>query len=175
MLREMYRVEKKFVFEASHRLPFHDGKCSRLHGHSWVMWVVVEGENLIADGPKRDMLMDHGDISNVARGMVEEYLDHWHLNDSLGLKNPTSEAIARWAYWTLEPRIRALGDGKVKLASVRIEEGNDSSCTYSSLGVMDGKNGGGAVSLRTSCPPAKRVRRECWKRARWISCRDLVM
>lgn len=54
----MFRLEKTFRFEASHQLPKHDGKCARLHGHSWVGRVVIEGPDLIGDGAKAGMLQD---------------------------------------------------------------------------------------------------------------------
>ncbi|NES98612.1 MAG: 6-carboxytetrahydropterin synthase QueD, partial [Desertifilum sp. SIO1I2] len=34
-------IYKEFRFEAAHHLPHHDGKCRRLHGHSWVGRVQV--------------------------------------------------------------------------------------------------------------------------------------
>jgi hypothetical protein len=43
---------KSFAFEASHLLPLHDGKCNRLHGLGWRCSLIVEGDRLIADGPK---------------------------------------------------------------------------------------------------------------------------
>lgn len=43
------RVGKEFRFEAAHRLPRHDGKCRRPHGHSYVLWVEVEGEAKMYD------------------------------------------------------------------------------------------------------------------------------
>src|SRR5438034_5141876 len=36
-------LRKTFRFEASHILPKHPGKCSRLHGHSWVLHVSITG------------------------------------------------------------------------------------------------------------------------------------
>ena len=57
------RVElrKTFQFEAAHLLPHlpKTHKCRRLHGHSFVVDVVVEGEC----DPKLGWLMDYADIS----------------------------------------------------------------------------------------------------------------
>lgn len=99
----MYRLKKQFKFEASHQLPEHDGKCQRLHGHSWVGYLILEGSELIADGPKQGMLIDYGDVGAAIKPVVEKYLDHWHLNESTGLINPTSEQIARWVYNLMKP------------------------------------------------------------------------
>lgn len=119
----MWKLRKKFTFEASHRLPHHDGKCRRLHGHSWVGWVTVRAEELQRQGSKAGMVVDYGDIKAAVGPLVEDYLDHHHLNETLGLENPTSEEIARWVFDRLKP-------GLPGLATVVIEETCTSSCTY---------------------------------------------
>ena len=94
----MFILRKQFRFQASHKLPGHDGKCARLHGHSWIGYIEIQGEELIEGGAKAGMLLDYGDIGAVVKPIVDDYLDHWHLNDSTGLENPTSEEIARWMF-----------------------------------------------------------------------------
>ena len=37
------QIRKQFAFEAAHVLPYHTGKCSRLHGHSYRLEVALEG------------------------------------------------------------------------------------------------------------------------------------
>lgn len=96
-----WTLKKHFSFEASHRLPNHDGKCARLHGHSWKGIITVAGDELLG-GAKAGMLIDYGDLSTAIKPIVENYLDHYHLNDSLELLNPTSEEIARWIYRRLQ-------------------------------------------------------------------------
>lgn len=121
----MFRLMKTFRFEAAHHLPQHDGKCRRVHGHSWVGKIVVEspGCNLRCDGPKAGMVIDYGDISAVIKPVVEQYLDHWNLNETTGLANPTSEELARWIYDKVKPALSML-------AAVIIEETCTSSCEY---------------------------------------------
>lgn len=119
----MYRLEKSFTFEASHRLPLHDGKCRRLHGHSWRGVAVCEGEALHVHGPKTGMLIDYGDVKAAVAKLLENFLDHHHLNDTTGLENPTSEHLARWVY-------DALVGSLPYLVAVRIEETCTSSCEY---------------------------------------------
>lgn len=119
-----YSLRKMFRFEAAHRLPNHDGKCARLHGHSWVGWVIVEGEKLVREGAKAGMLVDYGDISAAVKGMVEGHLDHHYLNESIpGMPNPTSENVAKWCFDYLDRRLPML-------SAVEIEETCTSSCTY---------------------------------------------
>jgi len=118
-----WRLEKKFRFEASHELPHHPGKCRRLHGHSWVGVAMLEANNIHADGPEAGMVVDFGILGERIDNLVESHLDHWHLNETTGLENPTSEELARWVYERLVGRIPFL-------VGVRIEETCTSACEY---------------------------------------------
>jgi 6-pyruvoyltetrahydropterin/6-carboxytetrahydropterin synthase len=119
----MFTLSKQFKFEAAHQLIDHDGKCARLHGHSWVMWVELAGEELHHDGPKRNMLTDFGDIKAAVKPLVDDMLDHHHLNDTLDCDMPTSEYVARWAYEQIAPLLP-------DLAAIEIEETCTSACRY---------------------------------------------
>ncbi len=119
----MYRLEKKFRFEASHVLPQHDGKCARLHGHSWVGTLILEDYELIGVGPKVGMLMDFGDVSRAVQPLLDNVLDHHHLNGTTSLANPTSECLAEWIY-------RHLKSALPHLVAVRIEETCTSAAEY---------------------------------------------
>ena len=70
------------------------------------------------------MLVDFYDIKQALNPIVDGYLDHWHLNDSTHLTNPTSEELARWVYNKLLPFLP-------DLHAVVIEETCTSACTYS--------------------------------------------
>jgi 6-pyruvoyltetrahydropterin/6-carboxytetrahydropterin synthase len=119
-----WRISKRFRFEAAHRLPNHDGKCARLHGHSWVGWVVLERDELQQDGAQSGMLMDYAEITRRIEPLLRESLDHYYLNESTGLQNPTSEELARWIYERLEP----LFEGS--LSAIVIEETCTSRAEY---------------------------------------------
>jgi 6-pyruvoyltetrahydropterin/6-carboxytetrahydropterin synthase len=101
------RVElaKTFTFEAAHYLPcFPDGhKCRRMHGHSFRVEVVVEGEM----DPAKGYLVDYGDIKK-AISPVHDALDHRCLNEIPGLENPTAELLARWIWDRLKPTLPLL-------------------------------------------------------------------
>jgi 6-pyruvoyltetrahydropterin/6-carboxytetrahydropterin synthase len=48
------------------------------------------------------MVMDFGEIKGYLKPLVENFLDYYYLNESLGLENPTSEEVARWVFEQLE-------------------------------------------------------------------------
>ncbi len=67
-------LRKTFRFEAAHMLPKHPGRCSRLHGHSWVLHVFVKGEV----NPKTGFVIDYQEISEIVQPIVSK-LDHSYL------------------------------------------------------------------------------------------------
>ena len=113
-------LSKSFRFEAAHWLPtFPEGhKCRRLHGHSFHIHVVVEGEVPEGSG----YLMDFGTIT-AAIGPVEDALDHRCLNDIEGLENPTSEMLAKWIWDRLVGELPLLHE-------IQVQETCTSSCCY---------------------------------------------
>lgn len=119
----MFTLQKTVRFEASHQLLYHDGKCARLHGHSWKATLVVQGAHLQGAGPKQGMLVDYSDLSVAVKPLVDDFLDHHHLNDTLQTDSPTSEFIARWLYEKLKPAVPLL-------TAVVVEETCTSSCRY---------------------------------------------
>ena len=64
------KVAKRFRWEAAHRLPWHDGPCDNLHGHSYRMMVELEGTP-----DARGMLIDFQDIKRVLKPLVDAW-DH---------------------------------------------------------------------------------------------------
>lgn len=71
-------ISKTFTFEASHVLPKHPGKCSRLHGHSWVLTIGVSG--LV--NPETGFVVDYAELKKCVDEHVIEKLDHTHLGFS---------------------------------------------------------------------------------------------
>lgn len=101
------RLVKAFTFEAAHRLPgFPPGhKCTRLHGHSFRVEVVVAGDVDAARG----YLIDFADIKDVCEP-IRRQLDHYYLNEIAGLENPTAEMIAAWIWQRLKPALPQLSE-----------------------------------------------------------------
>jgi len=98
-------LTKTFRFEAAHWLPcFPEGhKCRRMHGHSFVVDVVIEGDV----DPAKGYLMDFADMKKVIDPVCDQ-LDHYCLNDIPGLENPTAEMLAVWVYDKLKPDLPLL-------------------------------------------------------------------
>ncbi len=98
----MWIIYKEFSFEAAHQLPHHEGKCRRLHGHSFRGRVYVAADHLKTEGSETGMVMDFSVLKAHLDPLVKNYLDHYFLNESLGMESPTSEAIAAWIFEQLE-------------------------------------------------------------------------
>ncbi|PKL87950.1 MAG: 6-carboxytetrahydropterin synthase [Ignavibacteriae bacterium HGW-Ignavibacteriae-2] len=64
------RIAKDFRWEMGHRLPFHEGQCVNLHGHSYKMMVEFEG-----DLDDKGMVLDYYVVKEVIQPLVDE-LDH---------------------------------------------------------------------------------------------------
>ena len=114
------RLFKEFTFEAAHRLPHvpEGHKCARLHGHSFVVRISVDGEV----GEQSGWVMDFGDIKTAFKPLYDR-LDHYYLNEIPGLENPTSENLARWIWRELSPSLP-------QLSAVEIREACTSGCIY---------------------------------------------
>ncbi len=115
------RLEKTFRFEAAHWLPYvpEGHKCGRMHGHSFRVTVVVEGEVKEDSG----WVMDYGIIKD-AFAPLEQQLDHHLLNEIEGLENPTSEVLSKWIWNRLQPKLP-------QLYEVAVEETCTCRCVYS--------------------------------------------
>jgi len=114
------RLVRTFTFEAAHWLPtFPEGhKCRRLHGHSFKVEVVVEGEV----DRTRGYLIDYGEIGDACEP-IRRQLDHYCLNEIEGLSNPTSEVLVCWIWRRLKPVLP-------QLAEIIVHETCTSRCEY---------------------------------------------
>ena len=100
-------IRKRFRFEAAHHLPHHGGKCSRPHGHSYVLEVAVRGP-LSQSGSDCGMVLDFEVLSEVVNGRIVDRLDHRDLNEIIG--NPTAENITRWIWQQLASHLNGLDE-----------------------------------------------------------------
>jgi 6-pyruvoyltetrahydropterin/6-carboxytetrahydropterin synthase len=107
------RVTRSFSFEAAHELPWHEGKCKRLHGHHYRFEVTVEGP--VGDN---GMVVDFDDLKQAVQAEVVDRYDHQYLNDFL--PNPTAELLAGDVWKRLET-------AGVNVVALRLWETPDSS------------------------------------------------
>lgn len=116
----MFTLRKTKHIDASHQLTQHDGKCARLHGHTYAITFEVKGDKLSPkDGPKRGMVFDYYDLGVIMKEHVDT-LDHQHLNDHFTY--PTSEVIAEQLFFECAPLIKMKSVGHAELASVSVSE-----------------------------------------------------
>lgn len=118
MIDKLHTVVK---LEAAHRVPNHEGKCKYLHGHSWKVYIDVEGGVCQDDkDPSYGMVIDFSKVKDV----VFQY-DHDYFNEpqrgQTKIENPTAENLAEHFATLindLSPRISSV--------RVRVEETTDS-------------------------------------------------
>lgn len=123
----MFEIRVSAEFEAAHRVAGYDGKCDRLHGHSWIVEASVTGKKLDNLG----MLVDFKVVKGRLRDLLET-LDHQYLNELPAFAdghNPTAEHIAQYVY---EEMAKAeFFDDNVKLKYIQVWESPKSSAIYS--------------------------------------------
>jgi 6-pyruvoyltetrahydropterin/6-carboxytetrahydropterin synthase len=88
-------------------LPYHPGKCARMHGHSYRLEVALRGP-LRTRGPARGMIEDFDRVERIVSDRVLDALDHHNLNDQV--ENPTVENIVLWIWKRLERALPLLDE-----------------------------------------------------------------
>ncbi len=116
----MWRLSVDKTFSAAHQLTNYNGPCENLHGHTWKIQIVVEGDKLDEAG----MLVDFRTLKGQLKEITEKY-DHKFLND-LFEESPTSEFLSRHIYKSLQNTLPSV----VKLKEVSIWESETSKATY---------------------------------------------
>jgi len=101
----MYRIRKKFKFEAAHRLTSaYSKECTdSIHGHSYIVEIFIESKILNEDG----MVIDFKKLKEKIKPLIDLW-DHkviLHTKDTEKLKNccvvpfnPTAENMAKTIY-----------------------------------------------------------------------------
>jgi 6-pyruvoyltetrahydropterin/6-carboxytetrahydropterin synthase len=114
------RLERDYGFEAAHHLPRapEGHKCRRVHGHSYRLTVVVDGEI----SPQTGWVLDFAEIDEQVEPLVAR-LDHRTLNDVEGLENATCELLAAWIWDRLAPSLAGL-------VEIAVAETDGARCVY---------------------------------------------
>ena len=98
------RVSKRFHFSAAHRITSKGlseaenearyGKCTRLHGHNYVLFVHVYGPI----DPETGMIIDLSLLKRTVEEGIIDVLDHGNVNEVIGSGLGTTEVLAKWIY-----------------------------------------------------------------------------
>ena len=90
----MYTIAKQFQFSASHQLDSlpPDHQCARLHGHNYIVELILQAETLNEHG----FVVDYLELRTFKQ-YIDDNLDHRHLNDVLPCPT-TAECIAHHLY-----------------------------------------------------------------------------
>lgn len=112
----MYRLRVESHFDAAHKLIGYEGKCARLHGHTWKVEAFVIGEKLNDLG----ILIDFEKLQKKLKNITEK-LDHSFLNDFKEIGNPTTENLAKYIFENLKDL-----DANSRLEKVRVWESDKS-------------------------------------------------
>ena len=126
----MVTVTKQFMFEASHKLPYYDGACHNLHGHSYKLEVTVGGDVTDANSPKRGMIIDFKDLKDIVKKVAVDKYDHSYLNDFF--ENPTAEIMVEQIAYDI---MNNLPNG-VYLVSCKLWETTTSYAEYNAFNGM---------------------------------------
>lgn len=122
-------IIRTYDFEAAHYLPHvADGhKCKRLHGHSYVVEVHVNGCTQEA-GVEQGMVFDFG-LLDAAASEMRARVDHSPLHESLH-PNPTVENMAPLVWEHFRVALDAHPYGIECRLRVVLREGPRSACVY---------------------------------------------
>lgn len=98
-------IYKEFSFDSAHFLPnVPEGhKCKNMHGHTYRLKVVIEGE----PDPVFGWIMDFKELKDAVNPVIDQ-LDHKLINDIQGLENPTAENITIWIWKQIKPLLPLL-------------------------------------------------------------------
>lgn len=68
-------VTRRFEWDMGHRLPNHNGKCARLHGHRYAMELDVTADRLtnVPGDSSEGMVIDFGDLDKV----IDQAIGYW--------------------------------------------------------------------------------------------------
>ena len=112
------RVSREFTFDSAHHLHGYEGKCKSLHGHTYRLQVVMEGET-----DERGFVIDFADMKRMTKERVLNKLDHRYLNEVLPPMNTTAENMVVWIFEQLDAALKEEGwSPRVELALVRLWE-----------------------------------------------------
>ncbi len=137
----MYYLKTSAAFDSAHFLAGYHGKCANIHGHRWVLEIMLESSGLQESGEKRGMLMDFGDVKKTLRSLARSY-DHALIYERESLRPATLAALNEEGFRLIEVPFRPtaenfakhfyeiLSGGGLPLKSVTVYETPDNCAVY---------------------------------------------
>ena len=123
------RVTKIFNFEAAHILPYHEGLCKNIHGHSYSLEVTLLGE------PKQNpnngddgMLIDFSELKKIVNKldhcmMAPDFIDHTAFKRKIIFNNsPTCENVLLY----IKDQLSGKFPKDLKLVALKLHETSSS-------------------------------------------------
>lgn len=103
-----WTLKTKFTFDSAHFIEGYDGKCGRMHGHTYTVEMHARSKKL---NPSKwlatpDMVCDFNELKWPAKDSTKGGLDHGVLNDLMEV-NTTAERIAEFIHQETMKRIPA--------------------------------------------------------------------
>lgn len=130
----MYTISKEFHFSASHQLTHlaheqPDHPCARLHGHNYVVRVILKGYLTDANG----FIVDYNEL-NWFKTIIDTFYDHQHLNDVCGGDlETTAEHLAKRFYNIVETWMKERPDSEdIWVEAVEVQETPKTCARYGS-------------------------------------------
>lgn len=117
----------KSHFDAAHRLCNYEGKCARIHGHTWQIEASVGGEKLDETG----MLIDFSKLKKMLKKILEQF-DHCYINETVEAFrtiNPTAENLAQYIFNCLVEELEE-ENKDVKVLAVKVWESPEACAVY---------------------------------------------
>ncbi|MEI7511057.1 MAG: 6-carboxytetrahydropterin synthase QueD [Candidatus Peregrinibacteria bacterium] len=113
----MFLVTKEFIFDSAHFLPFYEGKCETLHGHTYKIHVTVQAQK----DEKTGMAFDFVELKKAVKTEIVDLWDHQLINDHI--ENPSAENMAEYAWEKME-------EHQIPVFEVKVWETPTSFVTY---------------------------------------------
>ncbi len=117
----MYRLKVESDFDAAHKIDGYQGKCARLHGHTYKVEAFFLTKQLDSIGVSVDLRTLKEKLIKIT-----EQFDHRYLNDFAELGNPTTENLSHHIFLRLKDNL----PNGTTLERVRVWETPKSWCEY---------------------------------------------
>ncbi len=117
----MYKLKVSASFDSAHFLAGYNGKCANIHGHHWVIEVVISGKELQQTGEKRGMLIDFGDFKKIVRGLADGF-DHALIFEKGSLKENTVSALKEEGFRLIEIGVRPTAENFAEMFFCKLKE-----------------------------------------------------